>query len=658
MKLIKKMLSGILALSVISVMLSLPVKADVEAIVLGNSSFTWSHQSWGNNANAADGTYTKFEGAGATITATRTFSVENADEYTLEVYAASSVTNINLSNLSVKIDDGSSTVLNSSNSTVTALSDPCRTDDPWTTKNIKYNTGILLDKGTHTVTFTVPKNSNNRTEAYFVFDCAKLTQKNTVLEVSGTGTTGIGNSAFKWNHNGSRTSANAYDGTYTIFEGGGATITATKTVYVDQMAEYTLNVYAASSVTNINLSNLSVKIDDGSATVLNSSNSTVTALTNPCKTGDPWTTKDIKYNTNIMLDSGFHTITFTVPKESNNRTEAYFVFDCAKLTRKGVVVNVSNTGTTTIGNSSFLWNHSSVANSANAYDGTYTIFNGGGATITATTTVYLENAGEFILEVYGASSVTNINLSNLSVKIDDGASTVLNSSSATVTELANPCVASGTYMTKDIRCKNSVLIGAGFHTITFTVPKESNNRTEAYFVFDCAKLTEYGIEAEISDSTLAVGDSATVTVTDASGNTVDNATITSTDSDVIYVGPDRSLTAVGIGRATIIVSVRNGEGAPEHTTSLNACVGYNGIYVTSVSESAGTISAQVQLDGVTTANLNAYICVYDTNGVMTDISKAVFSGNTGTFNVSNGTEKTVLYLWRDMEPLYKETIVQ
>ena len=114
MKLIKKMLSGILALSVMSAMLSLPVKADTEAIVLGNSSFTWSHQSWGNSANAADGTYTKFEGAGATITATRTFSIENADEYTLEVYAASSITNINLSNLQFQIDGGSTTTLNSS----------------------------------------------------------------------------------------------------------------------------------------------------------------------------------------------------------------------------------------------------------------------------------------------------------------------------------------------------------------------------------------------------------------------------------------------------------------------------------------------------------------------------------------------------------------
>ncbi len=175
----KRMLSSALAIIMLS-MLSVSVGADsaaptlseTEATIFGNSSFEWSHKSWGNSDNAADGTYTKFDGGGATITATKTFYVDKNGDFELEVRAASSATNSSLSNLAFKIDDGSSIVLSGTNSTVTALQNPCRTDAPWTTKAIKYNTAISLDAGEHTITFRVPKNSNGKSAAYFVFDCA------------------------------------------------------------------------------------------------------------------------------------------------------------------------------------------------------------------------------------------------------------------------------------------------------------------------------------------------------------------------------------------------------------------------------------------------------------------------------------------------------
>ena len=174
----KRILSAALAVIMLS-MLSVsvgaadpPTLSETQATVFGNSSFEWSHKAWGNSDKAYDGTYTVFNGGGATITATKTFKVDKNGDFELEVWAASSATNSSLSNLAFKIDDGSSVVMNSTNSTVTELDNPCRTDDPWTTKRIKYNTAISLAEGTHTITFRVPKNSNGKSEAYFVFDCA------------------------------------------------------------------------------------------------------------------------------------------------------------------------------------------------------------------------------------------------------------------------------------------------------------------------------------------------------------------------------------------------------------------------------------------------------------------------------------------------------
>jgi uncharacterized protein YxeA len=55
--------------------------------------------------------------------------------------------------------------------------------------------------------------------------------------VSGTEATVFGNSSFTWSHEFTKKSDNAYDGTYTTFSGGGATITATKTFYVEETKE-------------------------------------------------------------------------------------------------------------------------------------------------------------------------------------------------------------------------------------------------------------------------------------------------------------------------------------------------------------------------------------------------------------------------------------
>ena len=465
--------------------------------VFGNSSFDWSYKMWGNSEKAADGTYTIVEGAGLTVTATRTFYVEDTGEYNFEVYGASSVTNLALSNLSYQIDDGASAVLNSSSSTVTSLADPCRTSDPWTTKDIKLKKSVLLNEGIHTLTFTVPKNSNGRTEAYFVFDCAIFTPTDYLLKVNGNATATIGNSDFTWNHTEiiEDSESIAYDGTYTKFEGGGATITATKQFYVEDTGDYALEVYAASSITNEALSNLEFKIDEGASTVLNSSSATVEELSDPCIASGTYKVKNIKYKTNIFLAEGIHTVTFTVPQNSNGRTEAYFAFDCANLIPKNLVVKLGST-TTTIGNSEFSWNHKAIAESADAYDGTYTIFNGAGATITATKTLYAEKKGAYEIEVYGASSATNNALSHLEFKIDGGASTTLKASNSTVTALPDPCRTGDPWTVKSIKYNASyILLEEGEHTLTFTVPQNSNGRTTGAFVFDCVSLIPTNVES-------------------------------------------------------------------------------------------------------------------------------------------------------------------
>ena len=153
---------------------------------------------------------------------------------------------------------------------------------PWETKNIKYGTKLMLNAGLHTLTFTIPQNSNNRTEAYFVFDCARLVPSNTpVVKVNNKDTAVFGNSSFTWNIPSSAPNANAADGTYTKMEGAGATITATATFNVEEAGEFSLEVYAASSITNSALSDIQFNIDTDNAVALTRSNSEVAALQSP-----------------------------------------------------------------------------------------------------------------------------------------------------------------------------------------------------------------------------------------------------------------------------------------------------------------------------------------------------------------------------------------
>lgn len=120
--------------------------------------------------------------------------MEKGDEYSLNIYAASSVTNKYLSDIQFAIDDESAVTLNSSNSSVKELASPVGpTSDggAFRTKNIKYRKNIVLYEGLHTITFTIPKSSNGRSNAAFTFDCATLTPANTLMKVKNSKNVGI-----------------------------------------------------------------------------------------------------------------------------------------------------------------------------------------------------------------------------------------------------------------------------------------------------------------------------------------------------------------------------------------------------------------------------------------------------------------------------------
>ena len=199
-------------------------------------------------------------------------------------------------------------------------------------------------------------------------------------KVRNVGTTTFGPSSFEWVGVGSFTaSSKAYDGTYAQVDYGQSDKSATLIFDVTETKEYVLSVHAASSATNSNLSNLNFSLDGGNDITFTTGNSTVTALTDPCISSGTYTVKNIKYNTNIMLEKGSHTIVFKVPKVSNNRSEVYFAFECAKLAVADTMSSLSRTSATTFGNSSFMWyGVGSFKTGTNAYDSTYTQVDWGG----------------------------------------------------------------------------------------------------------------------------------------------------------------------------------------------------------------------------------------------------------------------------------------
>jgi len=426
--------------------------------------------------------------------------------------------------------------------------------------------------------------------------------------VSDTDTTVFGNSSFTWSHNFTKTSDDAYDGTYTILMNGGATITATKTFYVEETNEYALNVYGASSVTNEWASDMKFVIDEEVADTFTKSNSTVEPLASPLESG-VYLSKNIKYGSNILLEEGVHTITFTIPQVSSygqRQTLANFTFDCAKLTPSDTIQRVNTFMATTIGNSLFTWNAENIKTSANAYDGTYTIFEGAGIPITGVTKFYVEEEGEYTLSVRGASSITNEYLSDMQFAIDEESAVILKSNNSTVAETDAPCVETGAFAVKDIKYGTKILLQEGFHTITFTIPNKTIASNAALFVFDCMTFMPVqsldGVELAKSSYVINVGGNVLPELINGEGKNV-----VFEQFDSIQIEFSEPSIAYTVGNAKIIASNK----------------GYTSFKVT-----ASANGESYEFDGK--------LYVTDNQGLY--ITDAVLSTNQITLNVASTTD--------------------
>ncbi len=456
--------------------------------VFGTTSFWWNHVAQGTSEAAADGVYTKFNGGQATITAKKTFYVEETKEYILEVYAATSLTHNALSEMNFKIDSGDEITMTKDNSTVRTLENPCRTDDPWTTKGIKYNTGILLEKGVHTLTFTVPQASNNRTDASFVFDCATFTVANTSLVVKSDEATTFGNSAFTWSDtNDKKTSDAATDGTYSSCDWGGSVRTAEATFQVEKTGTYALSINAVTDLTLEGASAINFSIDDGDVITMKTTDSTVTALATPWKTSNNWTVKNVAYNGDFVLEAGTHTLKFEL-QFSTVSSKVIYAFDCATLTPTNNLLAVKADAATTIGNQSFLRNETNdKKDNVNAYDGTYSSCDWGGAVRTFKKTFYVEKTGTYSFSINAVTDLTLDGASPVNFSVDGGGKIPLTASNATVTALANPWKTTNNWTVKNIAYNGDFVLEEGLHTLEFEIPKRSAGDVVIY-AFDCATI--------------------------------------------------------------------------------------------------------------------------------------------------------------------------
>ena len=147
MKKFKKLLSGVLSIMIMSTMFLVPVKAadeavtvsSTEAIVIGNSSFTWNEAASDHHESSVgyDGTVS-FHGWGSNVReGVITLNVGETGTYTFDVNAVIDLNLEGASPMSFKIDGGDYTKLTVSNATVSSL-ETSKSINGWTVKKISY----------------------------------------------------------------------------------------------------------------------------------------------------------------------------------------------------------------------------------------------------------------------------------------------------------------------------------------------------------------------------------------------------------------------------------------------------------------------------------------------------------------------------------------
>ena len=504
MKSVKRVLSIMLALAVMSTMLLLPVKADgivnvssAEPTVIGNSSFVWNEKDFDmkENINGYDGTISMATWGNNIRNGTVTINVEKTGTYSIAVNAVIDLTKDGASPMSFKIDDGAETKLTASNTTISDLN-PSWKANGWTVKRISYTGNFVLEKGTHTLTFIIPRRTAGDAVIY-VFDCATVIPKNIIEEkeptlVKADEDNTIGNSSFIWNEAAfdMKENANGYDGTISMATWGNNIRNGEITLDVEEAGTYSLDVNAVIDLTLDGASPIRFKIDDGEEMTLTESNTTVSDLT-PSWTVNGWTVKKISYTGSFVLEEGTHTLTFIIPRREAGDAVIY-AFDCATIKpgnapSENENITIKSDERTTIGNSSFTWNETGDKNeNANGYDGTISMTDRGSNVRKATVTCDVEKSGNYSFEVNGVFDLILAGASPMKFSIDGGEKITLTSSNAVASALATPWTIKS-WTVKKISYTDEFMLEEGTHTFELEIPKRSNGDVVIYG-FDCITI--------------------------------------------------------------------------------------------------------------------------------------------------------------------------
>ena len=501
----KKTISGFLALFIMVSLLVVPVNAaggiqtvsPITTTVLGNSSFSWNEADFDmkDNANGYDGTISMATWGNNIRNGVISFNVEKTGTYSLDVNAVVDLTLDGASPISFKIDGGEETVLTTSNTTVSGLT-PSWTVNGWTVKKISYTGELMLEKGTHTLTFIIPRRKAGDAVIY-AFDCASInpisiSDEDERLTVKSDEETIIGNSSFTWNEAAfdMKENANGYDGTISMATWGNNIRNGEITLDVEEAGTYSLDVNAVIDLTLDGASPIRFKIDDGEEMTLTESNTTVSDLT-PSWTVNGWTVKKISYTGSFVLEEGTHTLTFIIPRREAGDAVIY-AFDCATIKpgnapSENENITIKSDERTTIGNSSFTWNETGDKNeNANGYDGTISMTDRGSNVRKATVTCDVEKSGNYSFEVNGVFDLILAGASPMKFSIDGGEKITLTSSNAVASALATPWTIKS-WTVKKISYTDEFMLEEGTHTFELEIPKRSNGDVVIYG-FDCITI--------------------------------------------------------------------------------------------------------------------------------------------------------------------------
>lgn len=608
------------------------------------------------------------------------FNAEEAGVYELALFATSAEkSNGDMSAVSMSVNGGSNIAITTSNVTISdyeydSTGLPGGKGSSWEIYKQTYNNYIRLNKGTNTITITIPRRSET-SGVYSVLDKYTLTKKAALIPTIGVSG---GELECEWFADGIVNNSNASNAKYVKIEnyGAGATGKVEMKVNMETAGNYKLSITSGDRMTKnaggddaTQLSWLYVTVGDDERKVGGDTTTrSATLYTGPFGEN----VNKVTFNETFAFAEGENTITLYMPTRDIGGG-AFGTLDCVSLeyadviSEKGARYEFENLS----GMSAY------VKEATAASKGKYIAFDNEDVNNTEMTmTVRAENAGKYQVKIAAAVRNGDDAASNLS-----GGVIAANGGDDTYYINAEDCVQVGDIYYLDEAKKYPfavyyvsapIELNAGENEITvYGYDGDEETATSAFDYIEFTPVKDLGTITAVNGSvSMNVGDESTITLQNGDGATISASdvyqiTYKSSNEEVAKVDGNGKIAAQNGGEATITVYVKENAITDAKTVTVTVTVTDDrDIYISGVNASANGTAYKVVVNNAFDSDLTVYTASYSGKKLISVEKATITAGTTGETPVNaasvvmpSGDNAAVkLFVWNGMTPVLFQTV--